>query len=85
MSEIVGKQALAYPSPVADNGQMVLLYVLCKRVEGTFKAYAAIVPDDSLNDPTYSKVVGWVQRYGSPVRHADACKLFDIRDKDYAA
>jgi hypothetical protein len=85
MSTIASIVAHAYPSPVAENGQMVMLYVLCQRIEGTFKVYAGIVPDNSINDPKYLKSREWVQRHGAPLRYAEAARLFDIKDLEYAS
>lgn len=88
MSEIVGKSIKAYPCPGLDGEpgkQMVVLTLLLKRVEGTMKAYAAIVPDNSIADPDYRGVLEFVKRFGSPLRYEDAKRLWVIKPEDYAA
>ena len=85
MSEIIGTRADAYPSPVAGNGQMVLLHVLVKRIEGTYKVYTGIVPDNSIADPQYLNSREWVKAHGAPMRWNKAIEMFDIKKGEYAA
>lgn len=75
MSEIVDYSARAFPTPT--GGQMIFLAVLTLRQEGTYKAYAAIVPDNSeMNGPDYENACAWTQRKGSPLLPDDAKALF---------
>ena len=85
MSEIVDFDVKAYPSYPA--GQVVLLTVLTQRIEGTFKAYAAIVPDNSKADPLYRGTINWARSNGNPLRYEDAARIFphfNLQKKDYA-
>jgi hypothetical protein len=88
MSKIVGFDAKRYPlySGTADNlAGMVLLAVLVERVEGTLKAYAGIVPDNSLKDPNYSEASAWVKRFGDPLRYRDAVAHWpNLKAEEYA-
>jgi hypothetical protein len=84
MSEIADFDAKRYPLAFTERGQIVLT-VLCKRIEGTFKAYAAIVPDVSLSDPHYLSVKPWVQNNGNPLRFKEAQAIWaQLVEKDYA-
>ena len=85
MSQIIAFEALRYPCFGGDHEAMVLLTILVKRVEGTVKAYAGIVPDDSREDPSYSKMKPYVQVHGAPLRYREAKAIWpDLKDKEYA-
>lgn len=83
---IIGIDAKSYPSlSHMDGTTEILLAVLVRRIEGTVKAYAAIVPDVSLNDPDYSTTREWVARNGNPLRFSEAQSIWpSITSKEYA-
>jgi hypothetical protein len=84
MSEIIEHDAKAYPVAFTER-RHVLLTVLTKRIEGTFKAYAAIVPDVSKTDSEYMSVKPWVQSNGNPLRYAEAREIWSwLTVSDYA-
>ena len=70
MSKIVGISPRSFPTP--DGATAIVLTILVHRVEGTFKAYAAIVPDNSLADPDYAGQLDFVKENGNPLRFAEA-------------
>jgi hypothetical protein len=77
MSEVQAFDARRYPMPEGEEiGGAVLLTVLVKRVEGTVKAYAAIVPDTSRQDPQYREPGQWVRRNGNPLSYREAIKVW---------
>ncbi len=77
MSEVQAFAARSYPSPQGEEvGNMILLTVLVKRVEGTVKAYAAIVPDTSRQDPQYRAPAQWVRKNGNPLSYREAVKVW---------
>ncbi len=86
-SEIVGFDAKRYEAKLPDGAEagMILLTVLVKRVEGTHKAYAAIVPDVSRADHAYDSFKGWVQANGSPLRYMQAVQIWPgMTQEEYA-
>ena len=83
MSTIVNYNACRYPTP--DGAGLVVLAVLCKRVEGTFKVYAGIVFDVSIEDRDYEKYKSWVQASGNPLRYKEAiCHFPSLVEAEYA-
>jgi hypothetical protein len=85
MSQIVGYSARRYPTIVDNPLGFVVLSVLCKRVEGTYKVYSAIVPDNSVADPHYEGFVMWVQRFGNPARFVEARMNFpSLKEEEYS-
>lgn len=90
MSEIQGFDARAYPSPMRRGEDSpaetaILLTVLVKRIEGTVKAYAGIVPDTSRQDPRYRAPAEWVRRNGNPLRYAEAARIWPgLTEQEYA-
>ena len=83
-SKIIDIDVKSYPCH-GLHPTMILLTVLVQRVEGTFKAYAAIVPDTSRDDPNYEKIRPWVHSHGNPVRAEQAERIWpDVKGK-YAA
>jgi hypothetical protein len=85
MSEIIDFDAKRYPEMASEYSGHVLLTVLTKRIEGTFKAYAAIVPDVSIKDPSYISVSPWVRSNGNPLRFKEAHAIWaHLSEKDYA-
>lgn len=84
MSQIVEYDAKCYPALASNGGGMILLTVLVKRIEGTYKAYAGIVPDNSRADPQYETVLGWVAQNGAKVPYEQAKVIFGLDGKRYA-
>jgi hypothetical protein len=83
MSKIINYNANRYPTP--NGSGLVVLAVLCERIEGTFKVYAAIVPDVSTSDPDYDSYKSWVQKSGHPLRYKEAiCHFPFLREDVYA-
>lgn len=89
-SEIQGFDARAYPSPMrrgedSPPENAILLTVLVKRIEGTVKAYAGIVPDTSRQDPRYRAPAAWVRENGVPLRYAEAARIWPgLTEQEYA-
>ncbi len=81
MEHIEHYSALRYPCPV---GEYVNLAVLVKRPTG-YRAYQVIVPDVSMDDPTYSQYQEWAYRHGNKLPLKDAQKFFPIglSEKNY--
>ena len=86
MSEIQAFDAQAFPAMVDGRlASMILLTVLVSRIEGTVKAYAAIVPDTSRLDPQYRGPAQWVKANGSPLRFKEAAAIFPgLTQQEYA-
>lgn len=75
MSDIVDYSARAFPA--WPTGRVIILTVLCKRIEGTFKAYAAIVPMNTADtDPDYENACIWVQSNGNQLLFEEAKAIF---------
>jgi hypothetical protein len=72
MEKIEHFSALRYPCPV---GEFVTLAVLVARPTG-YRAYQVIVPDVSVDDPTYSRYQEWAYRNGNRLSLKDAQKFF---------
>jgi hypothetical protein len=85
LSQIVEINAKSYPAMELGGAGLILLTVLVKRIEGTFKAYAGIVPDNSRADPHYEDCRGWVAQNGAKVPYEHAKFIFDLDKKRYAA
>jgi hypothetical protein len=83
-SKIVGIDAKRYPVPPDPVNGMVLLTILVARVEGSYKAYAAIVPDNSINDPRYSDVTEFVIHHGNPISEKQAISIWPSIKGNYA-
>ncbi len=83
---IIGIDAKSYPSLTHMEGTTeILLTVLVRRIEGTVKAYAAIVPDTSRVDRDYSASREWVARHGNPLRFSEAQSIWpSIKSEEYA-
>ena len=63
----------------------VILTVLIKRVEGTYKAYQAIVPDSSQQDCQYSVEKVWVAKYGNKLSWREANTIWpELKSELYA-
>ena len=84
MNEIIGFDAKALPANGVPFPTMVLLTVLVRRVEGTHKAYQAIVPDNSRRDHLYLEQRDWVASFGNPLRFEDARRIWDMKPEEYA-
>lgn len=85
MSTIVGDSVRTYP--ISTGKQMLVLAILVRRIEGTFKAYAGIIEDTSTEEPDYRKRnAEWITHQGTPLRYEEA-KLHwpSLVDKEYAA
>lgn len=80
-SKIIDYNASSYP--MLGNDSVILLTVLTKRIEGTYKAYAGIVRDNSLNDPNYTTGLEWVKAHGNPV-HEEIAKILFFFNGKYA-
>lgn len=85
MSEIVDYSARSFPVatstgpafPMNPIGRAIILTVLCKRTEGTFKAYTGIVPNETADwDPEYENACLWVQANGTQIRFEEAKAIF---------
>ena len=86
-SKIIDIDSRRYPSLSLDaDGAKgdILLTVLVKRIEGTFKAYAALVPDNSREDPHYKRTAPWVLQHGNALREDEATRLFHYCKGNYA-
>lgn len=85
-SEIQAFDARSFPSLKGEEiGTMILLTILVQRVEGTVKAYAAIVPDTSRDDPQYRGPAQWVRKNGAPLRYREARAIWpDLEEREYA-
>ena len=82
--EIIGFDAKSFPAAGIEHQTMVLLTVLVRRVEGTHKAYQAIVPDHSRRDHLYLEQRDWVAKHGHALRYADAARIWDMKPEEYA-
>jgi hypothetical protein len=84
-SKIIDVVANSYPAlSHIDGSTAILLTVLVLRIEGTKKAYAAIVPDNSRADPDYSEVREWVKSNGNPLRYEQAKLIWPMPVEMYA-
>lgn len=85
-SEIQAFDARSFPALVDGRlGIMILLTILVKRIEGTVKAYSAIVPDTSRDDPQYRGPAQWVKANGSPLRYREAIAVWPgLEEWEYA-
>lgn len=69
--------ARSFPTPKGDEvGHMILLTILVERIEGTVKAYSAIVPDTSRDDPHYTQISQWVKKNGNPLSWREALRIW---------
>jgi hypothetical protein len=85
-SEVQAFNARSFPSPRGEEiGTMILLTILVQRIEGTVKAYSAIVPDTSRDDPQYRGPAQWVRKNGSPLRFKEAKAIWPgLEEWEYA-
>lgn len=86
MNNIQDFDARRYPMPEGEAiGGAILLTVLVKRIEGTVKAYAGIVPDTSRADPAYVAGCKWVHKNGNPLSYREAVKIWPgLEAREYA-
>lgn len=87
-SQIEGFDAKSFPAWAADDpgATLILLTVLVRRIEGTVKAYAGIVPDTSRQDPYFRAPAEWVRAKGNPLRHREAAAIWPgLEPREYAA
>lgn len=84
--EIQAFDARSYPTPMGEEiGTMIVLTVLVSRIEGTIKAYSAIVPDTSRDDPQYRGPAQWVRKNGAPLRFSEARAIWPgLEEQEYA-
>jgi hypothetical protein len=69
--------ARSFPALVDGRlGTMILLTILVERIEGTVKAYSAIVPDTSRADPSYTQISQWVKANGNPLSWREAQRIW---------
>lgn len=87
MSEIQAFDARAFPAQQgAELATAILLTILVKRIEGTVKAYAGIVPDTSRQDPQYREPAKWIRANGAPLRFNEARAIWPgLIPQEYAA
>lgn len=82
---IIDIHAASFPAFGLPAPTSIILSVLVKRVEGTVKAYAGIVPDNSRKDPNYKAVRDMVAARGNPLKYREAVIIWpSLKPEEYA-
>lgn len=82
---IIDIHAASFPAFGLPEPTSIILSVLVKRIEGTVKAYAGIVPDNSRKDPDYEEVREMVAARGNPLRYREAVMIWpSLKPEQYA-